>query len=178
VLAFRHADRRLPFLWEGAGQPGARWNGPGEAPVHYFADTPDGAWAEFLRHEEITSPEDVETIRRAMWVVEVPDGGYAEPVPPVAVLTGGPETYAACRAEARRLRDGGVAGLRAPTAALAAGGASGWRVAGGLKRGPARDGSTLVLFGPRPALIGWRTALGRPHPDLLARVRFAGRSTS
>jgi hypothetical protein len=46
---------------------------------------------EFLRHEEITSPEDLETITRAMWVVEVPDGVCAEPVAPVAVLTGRPD---------------------------------------------------------------------------------------
>jgi hypothetical protein len=28
--------------------------------------TPDGAWAELLRHEEITDPEDAATIRRAL----------------------------------------------------------------------------------------------------------------
>jgi RES domain-containing protein len=62
VIAFRHADRRFPFLWEGSGQPAGRWNATGDSPIHYFADTPDGAWAEFLRHEGITSPEDLATI--------------------------------------------------------------------------------------------------------------------
>ena len=58
-------DSRFPFLWEGAGQPPARWHGDGEGPVHYLTDTPDGAWAEFLRHEEIRDPQDLETVTRA-----------------------------------------------------------------------------------------------------------------
>jgi hypothetical protein len=53
MIVYRHADARFPFLWEGASQPPARWHGPGEGPVQYFADTPDGARAEFLRHEGI-----------------------------------------------------------------------------------------------------------------------------
>ena len=174
MLAFRHADRRLPFLWEGAGQPGARWNAPGEGPVHYFADTPDGAWAEFLRHEEITDPEAIETITRALWAFDLPDEGYADVRLPLATLTGGPEMYAACRAEARRLMESGATALRAPAAALLAGAASGWRVDAGLRPGPAHDGRTFALFGARPHLIGWRAAVGRPHPELLEKVRHFG----
>jgi RES domain len=178
VLVFRHADRRLPFLWEGAGQPGARWNLPGVGPVHYFADTPEGAWAEFLRHEEITRPEDLETIARAIWAVEVPDDAWSAPDLPVEVMTGGPEMYDACRAAAGRLRDSGASGLRAPSAALRPGQASGWRVEGGLQPGPRRDGVTHALFGARPDLVGWLAALGRPDADLLRRVRPQGPAVS
>ena len=64
MILFRHADPRFPFLWETASQPAGRWHAPGEGPVHYLADTPDGAWAEFLRHEEIRDPEDLAGIRR------------------------------------------------------------------------------------------------------------------
>ena len=71
MIGFRHADIRLPFLWEGPDQPPGRWHGEGEGPVHYFADTPDGAWAEFLRHEGITDPDDLDTVRRALWAVEL-----------------------------------------------------------------------------------------------------------
>jgi hypothetical protein len=39
---------------EGWGpQPPMRWHGPGEGPVQYLSDTPTGAWAELLRHEEV-----------------------------------------------------------------------------------------------------------------------------
>ena len=73
MIAFRQVDARYPFLWEDASQPAGRWHGDGEGPAHYFADTPDGAWAEFLRHEDIDDPADVSTIRRQMWAVEIGD---------------------------------------------------------------------------------------------------------
>ena len=57
MILYRHADPRFPFLWESSEQPPARWHDSNEGPVHYFADTPDGAWAEFLRHEGITSED-------------------------------------------------------------------------------------------------------------------------
>jgi len=171
MMAFRHADGRFPFLWEGAGQPAARWNAMGDEPVQYFADTPDGAWAEFLRHEEITAAEDLATIRRVLWVVELEERSCAEPRLPESVLTGGTDSYEACRAEAGRLRAQGGQGLRAPSAALRAGAAGGWRVNGGLQPGPVREGRTIGLFGARPDLVGWRAAEGHPHDDLLAKVR-------
>lgn len=172
MIAYRHADRRYPFLWEGLGQPPARWHAAGDPPTQYLSDTPDGAWAEFLRHEEITDPEDLGTIRRALWAVELDD----EPLPASklarSTLTGGPSSYRACRAEARRLRERGVRGLVATAAALLPGGAAGWRVRGGLQRGTPRDGKTFVLFGERPDLVGWRACdEGRPGPELLEQVR-------
>lgn len=172
MIVFRHADPRFPFLWEGADQPPARWHGEGEGPVHYFADTPDGAWAEFVRHEEITTPEDIATIRRALWAAELQGEPGERPQRSIHTLTGGRETYADCRAEARRLREEGAPGLVAPSAALVAGGAHGWRVDGGLQPGPARDGRVIVLFGRRPDVVGWpATIAGRPSEDLLSRVR-------
>ncbi|MCU0621667.1 MAG: RES domain-containing protein [Gemmatimonadales bacterium] len=171
MIAFRHADRRFPPLWESAAQPAARWHAAGDGPAHYLADTPDGAWAEFLRHEEITDPADLATVERAIWAVELPAGRY-EPVElarPIA--TGDRTTYPACRAEASRLRRAGAAALAAPSAALRRGGAAGWRVEGGLVRGPARDGAVFVLFGTRRDLVCWRAAVGRPGAELLAQVR-------
>lgn len=172
MIVFRHADPRFPFLWETTEQPPARWHGDSEGPTHYFADTPDGAWAEFLRHEEISIPEDVATIRRALWAIELPHVPAEKPNLPVEKLTGGPETYSNCRAEAHRLRVRGAAGLIARSAALIPGGAHGWRVDGGLQLAAPRDGTVIVLFGRRPDLIGWPATIeGRPSEDLLPRVR-------
>jgi hypothetical protein len=172
MIGFRHADPRYPFLWEDTSQPAARWHGAKEGPAHYFCDTPDGAWAEFLRHEEITDPEDVATIRRALWAVELGDEPSREPDLPLKTLTGGPETYSRCQAEARRLRRLGAVRIVAPSAALLPGAARGWRVDGGLQPGPPRDGKVIVLFGSRPNVIGWAvTSEGRPGTDLLSRVR-------
>lgn len=172
MIGFRHSDPRYPFLWESRAQPAGRWHGAGEGPVHYFSDTADGAWAEFLRHEEITDPEDLAGIRRAMWAIDLGAEPAAHPALPSALLMGGPETYAKCQAEARRLRAQGVTAMTAPAAALQPGTAGGWRVDGGLRRGRPRDGKVIVLYGPRPGLTGWAAAVaGRPGGELLPSVR-------
>ena len=175
MILYRHAPPGLPFIWETADQPEARWHGPGEGPAHYLADTPDGAWAELLRHEEITTPEELVGVQRAIWAIEVPDDiveATAQPALEEVVLLGGVATYGACRDEARRLRDGGAAGLRAPSAALMHGGAGGWRVDGGLRPGPPRNGTVVVLFRRRPELVAWPVVdQGRPRPEVLEHVR-------
>jgi len=173
VMVFRQADPRNPFLWEdGTNQPPCRWKGPGVTePVHCFADTPDGAWAEFLRHEEVTDPDDLKGIERDIWAVEI----RALPVDRSrlsrAELTGDASTYPACQAEAERLVRGGTTEFTSSSAALIPRGARGWRVCRGLNPGPDRDGEVLVLVGARPDLVGWRsTRRGRPGRDLLPLV--------
>jgi len=173
MIVYRHADPRFPFLWEDAEQPAARWHGTGEGPVQYFSDTPDGAWAEFLRHEGITDESELVNVRRALWAIEVPDN-LAPAIPRLAepILTGGMETYEVCQKEARRLRARGAKALHAPSAALLSGGARGWRVDGGLQHGPSRDGIVLAVFGLQHYAVGWAAAfLGRPRSDLLTLVR-------
>ena len=172
MIAFRHADTRFPFLWESDEQPEARWHGQGEGPVAYLAETADGAWAEFLRHEEITDPADLEGIERAIWAVELPEPPTMTPHLPVRTLTGDRSSWPDCQATARRLRERGVEGLVASSAALVARTPSGFRVAGGLRPAAGRRERTIVLFGPRPDLVGWcACASGRPRADLLLRVR-------
>ena len=173
MIVYRHADPRFPFLWDSAGQPPARWHGPGEGPVQYFADTPDGAWAEFLRHEGIAEESELANVRRALWAVEVPDDLPAEtPRLAGALLTGGFDTYEECRTETRRLRSNGAAAMRVTSAALLPGCARGWKVDGGLQPAAERDGTVLAVFGVRPDFVGWMAAFAaRPRSDLLVRVR-------
>ena len=175
MIAFRQVDARYPFLWEDASQPAARWHGEGEGPAHYVADTPDGAWAEFLRHEEIVDPADLATIRRQMWAIEI-DIGAMPPRRirlPASVLYGGIETYARCQARARTLRAKGVRRIAAVSAALTPGGARGLRVDRGMRPAEPRDGLTIVIFGPPSDLRGWLAAdAGRPSADLLDRVNY------
>jgi hypothetical protein len=172
MIVFRHADSRFPFLWETADQPPARWHGPGEGPVHYFAETADAAWAEFLRHEGITDPDDLAGVARSLWAISVPAPPRLRPILPSAALTGGVSSYEACRVEARRLRARGVRGITAPSAAVDPATPSGFRTRGGLRPGPRRRERVIVLFGARTDLIGWSAcAEGRPRDDLLKRVR-------
>jgi hypothetical protein len=171
VIWFRNADTRWPFLWEDAAQPAARWHDAGEGPAHYLADTPDGAWAEFVRYEEIDDPADLAGVRRNLWAIEVPDDEpFARPALPAETLRG-LETYAECRAEARSLRSQGASALEAPSAALVDGGARGQYVRDGLVEAEERSGRVLVLFGRRPDLRGWLCAEGRPSERLVALVR-------
>jgi hypothetical protein len=171
MIVFRQVDARYPFLWETASQPPGRWHASGDGPAHYFADTPDGAWAELLRHEEITTPEDLATVRRQMWAVDVGDARAEHVNVPVEMATGGLDTYPACQAEARRLRAGGAPRLVAPSAALKSGGARGMTVHGGVHECPPRNGLVIVVFGPPASLVGWVAgAAARPPDDLLERV--------
>ncbi|CAN5825814.1 hypothetical protein BH23PLA1_BH23PLA1_44130 [soil metagenome] len=112
-------------------------------------------------------------MRRAIWAVEIPDDeAAARPTLDAATLTGNRRSYERCQTEARRLRAAGASRLDAPSAALARGRAHGHRVDNGLQPGPPRDPHTIVLFGPRPALVGWQAVYeGRPAAELLARVR-------
>ena len=172
MIVFRHADSRFPFLWESAGQPSGRWHEAGKGPAHYLADTPEGAWAEFLRHEEITDEADLEGVRRAMWAIEIGDPPAERPRLQMRILRGGRSSYPWCRREAERLRKAGARGLVTPSAALEKAGASGHRVDGGLRPGPAHDPKVIVLFGRRPDLVGRRIVEdGRPPGDLLPHVR-------
>lgn len=172
MILFRHADPRFAFLWEDSTQPEARWHGTGEGPAHYLAETPDGAWAEFIRHEGITDAADLATVRRAIWAIEVPDEPRSRPALPRSTLRGGLSTYARCQREARRLRATGATGVMAPSAALLPATPSGWHVQSGLRPGPIGGEDTIVLFGRRPDLVGWAACeVGRPRDDLLPRVR-------
>jgi hypothetical protein len=177
MIGFRQVDRRYPFLWEDSRQPEGRWHAHGEGPAHYMADTPDGAWAEFLRHEEITEVEDLPTIRRQLWAIDLGD----EPAQPVRlppdVVRGGLETYARCQQEGATLRARGHRRIVALSAALLPGGARGLAVHEGLHPAPARDGRVFVIFGPPIDLVGWIAAdTGWPAADLLKRVNhYRGR---
>lgn len=172
---FRHCDPAYAFAWESDAQPPGRWHAAGRGPAHYLADTPDGAWAELIRHEGITDADDLADVRRALWTVEVPDddGTSADRVRlPRTVTTGGLDTYHRCQAHADRLRASGSTGIMAPSAALARGAAGGHRTDCGLQAASAADGLALALFGARPELVGWVVVTsGAPPVDLLTRVR-------
>lgn len=177
MITFRQVDARYPFLWEHNLQPAGRWHAEGDGPAHYFADTPDGAWAEFLRHEEITQPDDLPTIRRQLWAVDIGDQPAERVELAAHFLTGGPDTYGRCQQEAAAMRERGATRLVARSAALIVGGARGMRVQRGVHAAAPRDGDVIVLFGPPDALVGWSAAVdARPAADLLPRVHHYKRS--
>jgi len=173
MIVFRQADPRYPFLWSDASQPAGRWHAEGDGPAHYFADTPEGAWAELLRHEEITDPSDAATLRRALWAVDIGDAPLKAVSLTAPAATGGLETWPACQTHARRLRARGAHRLVAASAALLPGGVTGVEVSEGREReGPRRQGRVIVVFGPPEGLIGWKIVeRAAPPAGVLSRVR-------
>lgn len=169
MIVFRHGDPRYPFLWEKPEQPAARYHADNDGPAQYFADTADGAWAEFIRHAEITDPDELELVQRALWCVEIPDHKPAVAFGlSHAVATGDKTSYAACRDYARSLRNVGEKRLHAPSAALVPGGAKGWKVDNGLKPGAPKEGIVVVIFDYLPNVIGWKVCVGSPPVEVLS----------
>ena len=155
MIVYRHCSKNRPFVWESADQPSARWHAHGEGPVHYFADTPDGAWAEFLRHAEVDDLSELDHIQRDIWAIEIDNEPPYRPNLPYATLVGDKSTYAACQAAARQLRANGIRKIQVPSAALRPGGASGWVNNVGLQPGPTRDGLAIVIFDNPIDAVGW-----------------------
>ena len=166
-LGFRHCDPRFPFLWHDHTQPAARWHEQGQGPANYFADTPVGAWAEFLRHEGITDAADLPGVRRSLWVAMLPEDGYASPRLPDEDLFGDETTYPTCQVEAARLRAAGAQRIEVRGAALLPGAARGWTADPALRPSSiARDGLVWVLFGGAD-LIAWIAVDGGSPPELV-----------
>lgn len=172
---FRHVDPRYPFAWASSAQPAGRWHGEGEGPVQYLADTPEGAWAEFLRHEGIDDTGDLDGVERSLWAIDfeldpsdIIDSDLLSEKPPLPpeTLGGGRRSYPTCQAYAQRIRAMEISGLLAPSAALIAGGARGeLSQLTDLVEADDRDGRCLVLFGPRPELRGHRCVDGGRPPE-------------
>lgn len=170
---FRHTDPRQGFLWETSDQPSARWHADGEGPAHYLADTPDGAWAEFLRHENITDVEDLEDVARSLWAIRVDDSDVDDAAPLALPADLGLAGYVECQVAARTAREAGAASIKAPSAALLHGSAGGYVCHGGVQPATPADGEVWVLFGRRPDLRGWRCVEeGTAPSDLLTAVRY------
>ena len=170
---YRQCDSRFAFLWGSARQPPGRWHSDATGPVQYLANTPDGAWAELLRHEEIYEAEDVEGVERALWAVDVEEMPQARPELDDATVRGDRDSYTACQAEAQRLRDLGHEGLVAPSAAIRDVSVRSWEAVGEVNvPGSERPAIVTALFGPRPDLEGWLLVdRGAPPHHVLGHVR-------
>jgi hypothetical protein len=166
-VGFRQTAQGVPVLWESSVQPAARWHAFGDGPVQYFASTGEGAWAEWLRHEEIKNPEELNDVIRVLWVAELGEHSLAQPELSRKVLLGNEDVYPQCQAEAKRLQDAGEVGLEVVSAAL--GHTLEYRTENGMK---VEQGEALVyvLFGVQPKLRASRVSEGG-IPDILERVR-------
>jgi RES domain-containing protein len=173
TIAHRYSSYDTPFWARDNTQPG-RWHMRGDGPTQYLSQSTDGAWAELIRNEELSTEDEVAMVSVQMWAVAVNqemivdystfERAEAAGFDPEALVD---EDYARCQQEGARLRALGSSGILAPSAAL-------------------RDAINLTLFGPRMASTWNRPPLlasslpasiitkGAPPPGLLARVRQIG----
>jgi hypothetical protein len=183
-LGFRVCDRRYPFLWSGPGQRSGRWNQQGDEPVHYLASSPLVAWAEWLRGQEITDPEDLDGVAAALWAVLIPESWSDAELPEVELKI---DDVLATDAGARQrrqqaiehLKAKGALGLRALSAAIQDPSTHSCRRCS--DGGEADDDlpeppQVFVLWCEAKLLAGWACVKqGRPPAELLPFVRHQGR---
>lgn len=169
LVAFRYCSYDVPFWVRPNTRPG-RWHVAGAEPTQYWSLTPEGAWAELIRYEELSTEEELDEIRTAIWVCRIPCMGLVDltndEVRDGYKLAGEDLTtdaWDACqRAAVEICRE--ARGVLAPSAALA-------------------DTLNVTLFGPRRLIAFQRTpalasaipgaiaAIGRPPRGLVGRVQ-------
>lgn len=172
VIAFRWTDYDVPF-WARENSRDGRWNYADQGITQYWSLTPEAAWAELVRAEDLRTEEDLDEVRMPIWIARIPSLGLVDLRTPdgrgkygisADALTD--SDWTPCQEVAADLRKRGSRGVMTPSAALS-------------------GHASLTLFGPRRA-INWasrpalastvpaaRVATGRPPPeaDLLTRVR-------
>lgn len=172
-IFFRYSSYDVPF-WVRPNTTDERWHSAGDSATQYLSATPDGAWAELIRNENLRSEADLSLVQMPLWQARIDQAHIADygdfetaqraRFNPEALID---DDQTVCRAEGRRLREAGFAGVLYPSAAL-----------------PGEQ--NLVIFGPR-ILLSWgasrrlasgvpgsRLTVGAPPRDLLPRVRHVG----
>lgn len=169
LVAFRYCSYDVPFWVRPNTRPG-RWHVADAEPTQYWSLTPEGAWAELIRYEALSTEEQLDEIQTAMWVCRLPRMGLTDLTDDAVRdrynLTGEDlvaDSWDTCQRAAVAIRRE-ARGVLAPSAALA-------------------DTLNVTLFGPRrviafqrtPALAsaipGAITAIGRPPRGLVGRVQ-------
>lgn len=172
-VAFRYSNYDTPF-WVRPNSESGRWHRRGDGPTQYLSATVEGAWAELIRAEGLSSEAEVSLIRMPMWAAKIHvqriadyasfEKAAAAGFQPEALIE---DDYGRCQEEGERLRQAGFQGVLAPSAAL--------------------PGATnLTLFGAKVAstweikpllassIPATTIAVGSPPEGIVERVRQAG----
>ncbi len=159
----------MPF-WARSNTRDGRWNYGGVDSTQYWSLTPEAAWAELIRHEDLQSEEDLDLVRMPFWVCRIPtvmlvdlrlrDERERRGISDDQLID---DDWRPCQDLAERLREH-VRGVISPAAALP-------------------EHANVTLFGARRA-IDWhsrpalasaiptsRAAIGRPPEGLVDHVR-------
>jgi RES domain-containing protein len=169
VTLFRYTDYDVPF-WARTNSRAGRWHRRGDAPTQYWSMTPEAAWAELIRAENLHSEAEVDLVRMPMWACRVPmvglvdltdiDVQHAQGITELEMVG---DDWAPCQALGVKLRDA-RAGVIAPCAALD--GHANATIFGGRRAIDWRDRPALARTVPATVV-----AIGRPPGGLVERVR-------
>ncbi len=170
---FRYSSYDVPF-WVRANTTDERWHVAGDGTTQYLSATPDGAWAELIRNENLRSEADLSLVAMPLWQARIELARIADYRDFETAERAGfnPESLIdddqrACRVEGKRLKEAGFAGVLYPSAAL-----------------PGEQ--NLALFGPKillpwgsprrlaSGIPGTQLTVGTPPKNLLPRVRHSG----
>jgi RES domain len=172
---YRYSNYDTP-LWVRSNTRPGRWHAPGDGPTQYLSFTPIGAWADLMRNENLRTEGELLTVHMPLWQVRIDQSNIVDYSDFERAEAAGFRAAALidddqerCRAEGKRLRDAGFAGVWAPSAAL-----------------PGEH--SLTIFGARVS-IDWTATptlssavpaemvtQGSPPAELLRRVRFYGQT--
>jgi hypothetical protein len=124
--AYRYSSYDTP-LWVRENTLPGRWHGRGDGPTQYLSLSTDGAWAELIRAEELTSEDEVAMVSVPLWALEVRQAMVVDystfelaeesGFDPAALVS---DDHRRCRREGRRLRELGYAGVPATVIAKGA----------------------------------------------------------
>lgn len=169
ITLFRYTSHDVPF-WVESNTRAGRWHEVGDPPTQYWSLSPDAAWAELIRSEQLRTEDEVAEIRMPMWACRFPKAGLLDLTVPenqerFGVSHGSliADSWSTCQMVGQSIRVDHP-GVIAPSAALEGHG-------------------NVTMFGARRK-IDWRNrpllarttpaavvAIGRPPPGLLRRVR-------
>jgi RES domain-containing protein len=158
LVGFRYSSYDVPF-WVRPNTHAQRWNASLEGPTQYWSSTPDGAWAEHIRFNDIRTEAELDEVRIPVWVCRLSSMGLLDlreaDVRDRYDLTLGDLTaddWSACQRAATAIRAEGARGILSPSAALA-------------------NATNITLFGPRRAIaIDRRPALASAVPAAIAAI--------
>jgi RES domain-containing protein len=171
AVAFRYSDYDMPF-WARANTLDGRWHCAATQPTQYLSLSPDAAWADRIRHENLRNELEVAMIRMPLWVAMIDENRIADYAtfdkaeaagfPPDALVD---DDWTRCQEEGERLRALGFRGVLAPASALP--GEKCVTLFGG-RRAVDWDDEPLVASAIRAKIV----TVGSPPTDLVHRVRF------
>ena len=170
VTLFRYTSYDGPF-WVRPNSRAGRWHVFGDPPTQYWSMTPDAAWAELIRTEDLHTEAELEELRMPIWACRYPvsnlvDFGEQSVCEKLGVSLDEliADDWSSCQSLGRRLRSDGCPGVIAPCVALE----GHWNVTifGARRQIDWRDRPALARTVPAAVV-----AAGRPRRGLVNIVR-------